>query len=135
MQNYQSQRLNKEERRNYKLKHPLFCHISGQEIQDWFYLEIHHIIPVIAGGKKDFNNLVLLEREVHRKVHQLARDLSTDGSDEAEIVENLTKTCMELTALSLIDMGYDPKYVYGRIMHIDKNEWDRVKDASNYKEQ
>jgi len=46
------------------------CYVTGKDLVPGYY-DIHHKKPSYKGGTDNFNNLVLIERSVHRQLHRL----------------------------------------------------------------
>ncbi len=105
-------RLTNFERKAIHTHTPPRCEISGEPLPRT-ELEIHHIVPVAGGGSKDLDNLMLLGRKVHKKLHILAKILARRGDQsEAEWIVKISEDARELERLARILSGECPSVVY-----------------------
>lgn len=138
-------RLSSKEKRAYRKAHDYICEVSGLKIQSPKRgqncdADIHHKLPVNVGGRKTLRNLMLVEKEIHKKLHQYAnRQVSkkwkgypgkTRGEKrlnaQAEITKNLSNELQEATRLSRVLDGESPSSVYRDEYKHDPETRDRI---------
>lgn len=125
----ESARLNSDERFIYRGLHQKRCEITGDYVGN--VGEIHHAKPISHYGTKNLDNLVYLSRDVHARIHMVARRRArTTGGDLGEITEKLTKDAMALGKLGRTLEGENPQHVYQREANIDRfPEWFEPRDV------
>lgn len=79
---------------------------------------VHHIVPLSKGGTNNFNNLSILCKECHKKVHSKGSDYQDDEKDNGINIKNTVNLNVTSNTFNLLNFIKSHKIKIGIIINI-----------------